>query len=372
MIDLTTYIVYLSLLIIVTTLTSVSPSTIAEANFNYNKVGFKEVLAVLLISFIVGWRYEVGVDWESYKNQFEYINSHLNLHFNQQYFEFGFYLLIRVVGKLNFGYEWFFFISAAIAWFTIIKGIPKFLLPAAMFFIFADEYFFWSMNGVRQFISIGFWLFSIKYIISKDLLPFAITIVIGSLFHSSILLMTPFYFISKIPLPNIWSLLTIFFISLLIGGSPQFSHWANSILDSISGNLELTGKYLSYSGSEKLMTTNITLGLGFWFRILINFCLIIFSGYFVTKFPESKTYLLLFIFGAILFNLTYNIHLIGRISHYFLIIRSVLLSLLLITLWKKNKSRPLAVSIVLLYFILFLNAIANSSNMCSPYNSTIF
>ena len=171
MFDFFTYFIYISLLVTLILLTSYKQKfATAELPFEtLPKLRMQHFVALLLIAFIVGFRYEVGNDWEGYKIGFETIKNSPYLSFSNQYLEPGYFFINKIIANLGLSYEWMFFTVALLTWYFYFKSVPKFLLPLFIFFLFVDEYFFWGMNGVRQFVAMSIWLVAIKYIINKNL-----------------------------------------------------------------------------------------------------------------------------------------------------------------------------------------------------------
>ena len=370
MIDSFTYFIYIILLLILMLLTGykqIFAST--ELSFDVSpKFRIQHFVALILVSLIVGLRYKVGIDWEGYKTNFEFIKVHPHLHFTDQQMEPGFFLINKIIAKAKLSYEWMFLIMAAITWYFLFKSLPKFLLPLFIFFLFTDEYFFWGMNGVRQFAAISIWLFSIKYIIKKDFLKYAIIILFGSLFHRSILILLIFYFIPYIKLNYKFLWLSLFGISFIIGSSNYILNIVESIILLIGQKIGFIGVYSRYIEINSFIINQQThQGLGFIFKIIINLLIIFFSGNVIKLYPQTAIYFILFFIGTILFNMAYNIQLLGRFNNYFLIMRPLLLSIIVWHFWKIPKLRIPIVGFCALYFSLFLIAIYNSSNLCSPY-----
>ena len=61
-----------------------------ELYLTRNNFKIEYFFSVLLISFIVGFRYDVGNDWVGYVDIFNYIGSDTSLSFEDQYYEFVF------------------------------------------------------------------------------------------------------------------------------------------------------------------------------------------------------------------------------------------------------------------------------------------
>lgn len=373
MFDFTTYFIYISLLFVLIGLTNLHRKKVVSVlDFNETpKLKFQHILALLLISFIVGFRYEVGVDWEGYKEAFLSIKNNAFLSYDDQYMEIGYFYINRFIASIGLSYEWMFFTVGFISWLFIFKSVPKLILPLLIFFLFVDEYFFWSMNGVRQFAAMSIFLVATREIINKRLLRYIILILIASLFHQTVLLFIPFYFIpyTKVNKKNVWIIL--FIISLVIGISDILINWIEFIISYLGQRIKFIGTYARYIESNKFIVDDeVQTGLGYAFRLIVNFTIILLSGKVIKEYPKTVIYFILFFIGAILFNLSYNIQLLGRINGYFLIFRTIVLSISVYHFWHIRKYKIFVFVFCLLYFILFLTAIYNSSNMSSPFNFT--
>jgi len=371
MIDLFTYIVYCSLLITsLILLTNANKKVPYQYSLTFQtKINFNQWLFILLISIVVGFRYEVGVDWFAYKADYDYFHLRTSTKFLNQYYEYGYYLMSSIFGRLQLGSEWLFFTISLLTWGVIVKGIPKFLLPLAIFYIFADEYFFWSMNGVRQFVAIAFWLLSIKYIIDKKLLKFVICIVLGSLFHQSVLLVIPFYFLNYNKIYNYKLFVGLFIVSLFLGSfKDELLGGVINLLNQYGGSSTITDRYSRYNESVHMSSVETVLGAGFYSKTAINFIIILLSNSMIKLNRKITPYFVLFSIGAILFNIFYDVQLIGRLSHYFLILRVIVLALITYQFWFTNKYRWVSISFTTFYTILFIWGIYKSSNNCSPYS----
>ena len=369
MFDLFTYTIYLSLLFSIILLVSWHKHS---KKINDNKLFIQSTkltryhyAALLLISFIVGFRYYVGNDWESYKVLFENIASH---NYSIYQVEWGYMLLNQLVIKFGGGYTIMFSIVAFISWFFIFKSFDNKVLPIFIFFIFADEYFFWSMNGVRQFVAIGIFLYSINFIIDRNIKIYMILIISASLFHISALLLIPLYFIPYHKLYNqkLWGIL--FIVSFFFANIPSIVNGLETFYLKVTDYIPLLSTYTRYFYSGKYEANETVLGLGALFRFLITFFIIYFSKEVIKKYPQMTVYFILYFMGAVLYNMFFMFQLIGRFNHYFLIMRSLTLAIVLYHLWKNNKYRLIPITVTIAYFLLFLVAIYNSSNMCSPFN----
>ncbi len=373
MANLATFAIYFLLLFMTMVLANIDsdrPSNTLAINLKEYRVGGK--LAVILLAVVCGFRYNVGNDWVGYKEHFEAIRLS-NLGFFDQYMEVGFFTINKVVGKLGLSSEWMFFFVSLFTWMFFVKGVHRNILPMFMFFVFVDEYFFWGMNGVRQFMAMGAWMFAIKFLVSRESVKFVLAIFLASTFHYSSLLMLPIYLIpfEKYKSNFIWIIL--FVLTLFIGGSGVVISVVESVLIWLGEQHPVLGTYTRYIESGKFaIDQSVTIGLGFFFKTLVNLLIILLAPFVIHKRKAYKVYFVLFFIGAVIFNVSFNIQLLGRLNHYFLILRPLLLGIIVYEFWQKEKLRVVILLFCGLYLLLFMKAIADSSNMCSPFKFSFF
>ena len=153
------------------------------------------VLSLIFISMVLicTFRSTEMADAQNYIDNFYYPNV-------GERFEFG-YLLIRDLAKiLSNNYRVLFFLVSVIALFLKFKAILKIspyvygslLIYLSYFFILHD------MIQIRAGIAAGFILFSIKYIVERNLKKFIIFTCIACCFHISSLVVFLLWFVSKI------------------------------------------------------------------------------------------------------------------------------------------------------------------------------
>jgi transmembrane protein EpsG len=373
LIDFFTYFVYTGLLFSLIILANLRSNTNHDVHLYSTKNNFKieYFFSVLLISIVIGFRYNVGNDWAGYVDDFTNIASNTSLSFEDQYYEFGFFYLNRIISQLGHSYHWMFFSMAFFSWYFIYKSLPNKLIPLFIFFIFTNEYFFWSMNGVRQFAAISIGAYSIKFLISREKYYYFFFVFIASLFHYSAFFLFLFYF-----LPIVYNkklLLILHLVSLFLGTTDFFSILFFKTVTLAGTIIPVLQPYLRYLnlGMIDLINYDLNYGLGYLFIITVNTLLLLFSGQVIKKYPSSKIYFLFFALGAILFNLSSNIFIIGRFNTFFLFMKTIVLSYTIYYSWSFKKYRFISVISIVLFLIFFFMAIYNSSNMSSPYQFLI-
>lgn len=156
-------------------------------------IAFSQLLAISIL------RYKIGYDYNMYATGFFYM--HLDGFETLAYkdWEIGFVLLTKVLGL--FLPDFFYYM----AFFAIVS-----LVPAAIFIYKNSEVpwistvlyvntflFFMTMNFMRQSVAVSLVMLSWHFIKKKKFIPFLIVILIASLFHQTVLIMIPIYFIIK-------------------------------------------------------------------------------------------------------------------------------------------------------------------------------
>lgn len=370
-----TYIIYLGLLFSILFLLLSKSRSVGDSGVvafaTHNKISIQDILVLILILFVVGIRYNVGVDWLAYKNYFEGFSLYKNRSFQNQNMEAGYYAINYLVNYLGGGYSMVFGIAAGISWIFILKSFPSKLLPLVVFFIFCDGYFFWSMNGVRQFVAIAIFSYSIKYILTKEFKHFALCLALASLFHYSAILLIPLYFLPyhRLYKKKWWGI--AFITSFILSGTHFIISGLPKIFSFISNYVPLLAGYNGYFESKYYETVEMTgLGLGYLFRIVISFIFLIFSKSLIKKYPYLQIYFVLFFIGVIIYNLFFGLQIVSRFTNYFLFLRSYLLAALVYHFFKNKKISYMGVGIILLYFVLFWKDIFDSANQCCPYQFT--
>lgn len=151
------------------------------------------LLFVLLASIptilMIGLRWKIGPDWIAYIEIFKY--THL-FTFKQALFHVdpGFFLLNWQLGQLDAP----FWVLNLVCGLILIAGLTAFCLRQPnpwLAYLLAFPYLVIviGMSGARQSAALGFLFFALNAFDDGKLLRMAVLVVIGALFHSSVLLM---------------------------------------------------------------------------------------------------------------------------------------------------------------------------------------
>lgn len=367
--ELSTYIVYFGLMIFVVTLGVLAQKQYIwgdKLRTNKQQIAYMLLVMAVSLAFVSAIRFQVGVDWEGY------VESYNNLRFLGsdrsilEVWEFGFSMINRFFSYLDMGYQWMFFVVAIVGWLAYLKAIPVLVLPLALYFTFTGEVYFWSNNAVRQFVAAAFLLYSFQFIYERNVIKYSLSIFIGTLFHISVILFLPLYYVcAKFPKNKYFYPIVV--VSSFIIGQTKIYITLLSFVESQFLNL---ASFLGYAGYfSRLQDVQLPeVGLGFYWILLTNLIVVIVIPWSKSKLLPLHPYLAAFTIGVVLFNLLYVSHFVGRITSTLLIFKPMLLAYTFklvpnhaLGLWYKG-------FLIFGYCLILITAIEKGSHQCCPYN----
>ena len=174
------------------------------------------ILIFTIFTIFIGLRNEVGSDWQSYKNFFDYVNEspapsgnvlsylliqdigYVILNWLSAYLGFGIYGVNLVCAAIFMAGLTLFCRKQPLPWLAFTVAIPIFVVSI-------------SMGAVRQATALGWVFMAIIAFQENRLLRFLFLIFMAGLFHKSSLIFLGLFFL----LPNLkWSIIAIVIISL--------------------------------------------------------------------------------------------------------------------------------------------------------------
>lgn len=154
-----------------------------------------------MLFLLSAFRYNVGSDYPNYVMIYNEIIAGtagsllLGL-------EPGYLLLIHFSDLIGGNFQLVFFLFSFFTILLMYKTMDSYLhtntekLLALLLFI--PMFYFPSLSIMRQFLAIAIFFYALKYIISRDFLKYLFFIFIGFLFHKSMILMIPMYWLLNI------------------------------------------------------------------------------------------------------------------------------------------------------------------------------
>lgn len=166
-------------------------------------IRFSLIVLSLFLIFISGFRsLNVGTDTMTYYGIFQEINCMQFFDIHNYYVELGYSIMNWAIAKLTNNFHYVLLLNSMISIVGIVNFVTKSSCDSifSIFIFVTMGYFASSMNVMRQFIALAFALEAIYYFAWHNrIVKSIIFIVLGSLFHSSILVFLPiglaYYFI---------------------------------------------------------------------------------------------------------------------------------------------------------------------------------
>lgn len=160
------------------------------------KKHLSRLVCLTLIAFS-GFRYFVGTDYEGYWKMFHKIvldGRYYNI-------EWGYYWLVKLVNAFGGTAQLVFLVFSIITIYFIYKFIEYFsenVELSWLVFICIGPYFLSTFNGMRQWLVVAVFAYSLRYIKEDNLKKYLALNIFGCLFHYSAVILLPMYWLLKI------------------------------------------------------------------------------------------------------------------------------------------------------------------------------
>ena len=279
----------------------------------------KVLFVLFLIGLFAGLRDEsIGIDYASYISFYNDITSSDFDNPGWTGLEIGWIFLNLFFSNLGFSPGLFFGLLAFMVWALFVKSADDFsyLIPLMFFFVFCNGFFLWTLSGLRQTIAIMMFFYSIQFIRKNNFTFYALVIITASLFHASVIVMLPFFFLRYLPYNRV-AALSLFTLSLAFIGENFTPLFIGDVYNYFITN-NISFYQLHLSDSERFSTLETTgTNLGLILRSIFSFFILFYAKGIIRIKPELKIYYLLFAIFAIMSNLFFSIELFARLFLYF-------------------------------------------------------
>lgn len=323
------------------------------------------LFTLTILILFAGLRYNTGTDYANYKNIYNDSTSYANV--LAYGVEPGFYIFNHIFRVFNLDFTVFLF------FFTLVNISLKFIvfkrhagyLFAALIIYFVGLFFERDFDGIRQGLSIAICYLSIKYILSRQLIPFLLIVLFACLFHYSSAVFILLYFISEIKLSNLLSFILIaigllivitkiYPTKILVGALPE---------SPVKGRID---NYLYYDETGTY-NTEVGLSMGILFRIFIFAIFVFFEKYIDIS---KKLYNMLkngFLIG-IVFSLMFNdVNILSHRLPYVFREFQIFIIPSFLTIPTNKKVKVLLLFIIFLYGLFLLFRILNTEHLMQYY-----
>lgn len=156
-----------------------------------------ELAIYCLLAGVSACRIAVGNDYWVYRDNFKLIAQERHVSS-----EIGFNTIVYWMQDL-FGYDNYlpiFGLFSLITVFFFVKALhdQANYYALSLFLLMTGGYYFNSLNSVRYYLALAIALFSMKYVLRGEYGKFVVWIVLGAMFHKSIVLVVPVYLVARL------------------------------------------------------------------------------------------------------------------------------------------------------------------------------
>lgn len=149
-----------------------------------------------LLTGVSACRIAVGNDYWVYRDNFKLIAQERHVAS-----ELGFNYIVKWL-QMIFGYDNYlpvFAFFSIITVFFFVKALDDqgSHFAFSLYLLMAGGYYFNSLNSVRYYLALAIALYSMKYVLRGEYGKFVLWILAGAMFHKSILLVIPVYFVAR-------------------------------------------------------------------------------------------------------------------------------------------------------------------------------
>lgn len=194
--------------------------------------------ACLTFTLISALRFGIGYDYYSYRDIYESVKVQSVSHIMKTHWkECLFYLFCKFCSVLSLSYPIFLgtaslWIHSVAMWFIHrFSKIPWF----SVYLYITLQFFAHNMNLLRQSIAVSFFMLAYPYLFKRQPGHYLLFMIIGGLFHNSLFLIIPLYFL--LPLRNTVKrmlLCTLLLALAYLFSTPTFSFLSNILLKRFS------------------------------------------------------------------------------------------------------------------------------------------
>lgn len=319
-----------------------------------NKVGL--IFLFLIMTCFAGFRSsKVGTDTGGYARGFEeanYENREIGAGLSALTDEPAFYYLNKLLGGISHEYIVLLTGIAAVFCFFALRSVSRYsTMPALSLFVFITMgYYTFVFNAARQGIAMAIYMIAIPLLFQKRFWPYVIVVLCAAMFHETIVVAIPLYFVFQIRYS--WKSMIV-----VIGGGLLLGYLLPTLL---SYSVTLEDRYILYTEGSATGGYMLTL----FYLILVLFFIIQRKSMKKEVLEQYDIYLHMLLIGSSIYlvvSITQSYVELTRFAAYFQLSSIFLWAML----WRdRKKPLPLLVYIVAIlghlgYFAIFLSRMAN-------------
>lgn len=302
------------------------------ALIGYNKDKLITRFAFFLLFLFAALRYMYGSDYSAYFTKFNALHSGWKGFFDGEVLFIllnmvcpNFYVLVAVTS----------FAFVIVIYYLITRNLPRnYVWVGLLIFIINPQLFLVNLSAMRQCLAMLLFIAAIPFAYRRKPIPYILLLLVGALFHKSILILIPFYlFISPKPVRagKIILVLAVVFAGLYLVDMVGLVKYVAAWFDD--------SQYMHYATNEMTNSLRATLLTSVYF-VFVLFNLPRLKG-------KMLVYGKLYLISTMLGVLAFRVSMLTRIQMYFDIFSVVVIPAILIELRKEgrvkvDRSHPIA------------------------------
>ncbi len=320
----------------------------------------------IILTAMAALRLEVGNDYGTYV-----VTCHEIFQRGYVVTEPGYNLVVRILytlsGKEDYLLMFAVFGAAIVAIFLKILKDQSDSFALAFFVFMTMGFYYRSYNTVRYYLALAVAIFCIRYLVDikrENLIKFFLLILVAAMFHKSVLIVIPMYFIARYPWKQ-WALIVLASAGVVVG----LLH--NQIMDIA---LKLYPSYNDTVYIEETHTITENAAPIFGCMFVIALCVICFKDAIRDR-ADNRMYFNMNIMAVVLYLSCFWLPLVTRFAYYLTTTQMLLLPNIIVSIRDpKKKKRVLAAVLVfcILYFFYFLSEADKVGVRVLPYKSWLF
>lgn len=376
MTDTNTYIFYTLFLILCILFSNklISKKIVANNNFEIDFTRPGIYLFMLMYAFVVGLRYNVGLDYIGYTGWFKELSRSGRFPVDN---DFGFIWVNQLLVEFGFeSYSLFIIFAFLQILFLLLflKRIP-FLRLWYFFFFFTSLLFFVSMNAMRQTLAFLVFMYCLQLFTNKKYYNTLFFGILAFSIHKTVILLFVLLPILKFEwFKNIKIQIIVLFLSVFVLPSffMVFLDYASPFINLLGYNYYIENLDLMNEITEENKRGD---GLSIFLFFFIDFFIILFYEKLKEKFNNFNfiPFYNLFFVGLIMSRVFADNFILARIADYFIHFRVVILAFLMFYIFNVLKYpfnkiiKPIAIVICMAMLLFYYKAIYNNAAGIAPF-----
>ena len=326
-----------------------------------NRIYLTGIFVILFLCSAL--RFDIGNDYEQYTK-----TAHEAFVGGYVVTEAGFNWLVRIVYTLFGGeyYEIVFAIFAFVTIFIFLKALYEQSVDfkAAFFLFMTLGLYFQTYNTMRYYLVLAIVLYAMRYVLQKDWIRFCGWILVASLFHKSVLVVIPIYWIASFSWKK-WQIIAGILASIVCYlGKNIVLKLALVLYPSYQNTIYLEGD-MSYMG---ILRGTVIVAFYLWF--VTRYC-----DTEVAKSRELRFYAQLNLLSVVVYLFFSFLPVNTRIGYYFSIGQLFMIPMIVQAIPEENRKKNVRILVIIasvIYFGLFLLTAHQDGVGLLPYRSWIF